>query len=153
MSKVTDKVAELVTPFVMERGLLLWDVRFEKEGPNHFLRILIDGERAVDIDDCEAVSRAIDPILDELDLISQAYYLEVSSAGLGRRLYNPEHYEKMAGHEVTVALYTAIDGSKEHVGILVGKEGEDIVIETPERKSFAMTKVRFIKLNDDLNLF
>ncbi len=153
MSKVTDKIAELVTPFVHERGLFLWDVRLEKEGPNRFLRILLDGERAVDIDDCEAVSRAIDPILDEVDLIAEAYYLEVSSAGLGRKLYNAEHYKMMAGREVTVALYSAIDASKEHVGTLVGMDGDVIVIENTNERRFEAAKVRFVKLNDDLNLF
>ncbi len=153
MSKVTDTVAKMVTSFVEERGLFLWDVRLDKEGPNRILRIMIDGERAVDIDDCEAVSRAIDPLLDEADLIDEAYYLEVSSAGLGRRLTRQEHFDKMLGEEVTVALYKAVDGSKEHVGVLVGRDRDNIIINTPQEYRFENGSVRYVKLNDDLNLF
>ncbi len=153
MSKITDAVSEMVVPFVSQRGLQLWDVRYEKEGPDRFLRIFLDGERAVELDDCEFISRSIDPLLDERDLIADAYYLEVSSAGLGRRLTRQEHFELMKGREVTVALYSAEDGAKEHTGILIGKEAEDIVIESPPQRRFSAGKVRYVKLNDDLNLF
>lgn len=78
-------VEALVRPTVEGFGLRLWDVRFEKEGPDWFLRILIDRDEPLDTDTCEAVSRAIDPILDEADPIDQSYYLEVGSPGLGRR--------------------------------------------------------------------
>ena len=81
------KVVEvLVRPVVEGMNLRLWDVRFEKEGPDWFLRVLIDRDEALDTDTCEAVSRAIDPLLDEADPIEQSYYLEVGSPGLGRRL-------------------------------------------------------------------
>ena len=87
-------VEALVRPTVEGFGLRLWDVRFEKEGPDWFLRVLIDRDEPLDTDTCEAVSRAIDPILDEADPIDQSYYLEVGSPGLGRRLTRPEHYER-----------------------------------------------------------
>ena len=81
------KVVEaLVRPVVEGMDLRLWDVRFEKEGPDWFLRVLIDRDEPLDTDTCEAVSRAIDPLLDEADPIEQSYYLEVGSPGLGRRL-------------------------------------------------------------------
>ncbi len=153
MSRVTDAVAKMATPFAEERGLYLWDVRLDKEGPNRFLRILLDGERAVDIDDCEAVSRGVDPLLDEADLISDAYYLEVSSAGLGRRLSRQEHFDRMAGEEVTVALYSAENGAKEHVGILKHRDKDTITINDTEPATFNLSNVRYVKLNDDLNLF
>ena len=82
-------VETLVLPTVEGMGLRLWDVRFEKEGPDWFLRVLIDRDEPLDTDTCEAVSRAIDPILDEADPIDQSYYLEVGSPGLGRRLTRP----------------------------------------------------------------
>lgn len=79
------KVVEaLVRPVVEGMNLRLWDVRFEKEGPDWFLRVLIDRDEPLDTDTCEAVSRAIDPLLDEADPIEQSYYLEVGSPGLGR---------------------------------------------------------------------
>ena len=87
-------------PVVEGMGLRLWDVRFEKEGPDWFLRVLIDRDEPLDTDTCEAVSRAIDPLLDEADPIEQSYYLEVGSPGLGRRLTRPEHYEAAQGPEV-----------------------------------------------------
>ena len=93
------KVVEaLVRPVVEGMDLRLWDVRFEKEGPDWFLRVLIDRDEPLDTDTCEAVSRAIDPLLDEADPIEQSYYLEVGSPGLGRRLTRPEHYEQLKGH-------------------------------------------------------
>ncbi len=153
MSKVTDAVAKMATPFAEERGLRLWDVRLDKEGPNRFLRILLDGERAVDIDDCEAVSRGVDPLLDEADLISDAYFLEVSSAGLGRRLTKQEHFDLMTGSEVTVALYSAENGEKEHMGVLTQRDKDTITINSTEQLTFAVSNVKYVKLNDDLNLF
>ncbi len=154
MSKVTDAVTEMATPFAKERGLFVWNVSFDKEGKNRFLRVFIDGvDRRVDIDDCEFVSRAIDPLLDEADIISDFYYLEVSSAGLGRHLTQDKHFEMMAGKEVTVALYAARDNQKEHVGTLIAKQDGNIIINNSERVEFSTKEVRFVKLNDDLELF
>ena len=85
------KVVEaLVRPVVEAMGLRLWDVRFEKEGPDWFLRVLIDRDEPMDTDTCAEVSHAIDPLLDEADPIDQSYYLEVGSPGMGRRLTRPE---------------------------------------------------------------
>lgn len=99
------KVVEaLVRPVVEGMDLRLWDVRFEKEGPDWFLRVLIDRDEPLDTDTCEAVSRAIDPLLDEADPIEQSYYLEVGSPGLGRRLTRPEHYEQLKGQKCAAHL-------------------------------------------------
>ena len=99
------KVVEaLVRPVVEGMNLRLWDVRFEKEGPDWFLRVLIDRDEPLDTDTCEAVSRGIDPLLDEADPIEQSYYLEVGSPGLGRRLTRPEHYEQLKGQKCAAHL-------------------------------------------------
>ncbi len=154
MSKVTDAVCGMATPFAKERGLFVWDVRLDKEGPNRFLRVFIDGEdKRVEIEDCEYVSRAIDPLLDEADFIADSYYLEVSSAGLGRHLVKQEHYERMNGKEVTVALFAAEDGEKEFVGVLSATTRDSVTVNLPQPRTFDMKKVRFVKLNDDLDLF
>ena len=97
------EVEALVTPTLEELGFAVWDVRFEKEGPNWFLRILIDradGE-TMDTDACELASRAVDPIIDEADPIEQSYFLEVGSPGLGRRLTRTRHYEACEGEAVS----------------------------------------------------
>ena len=92
-SSIIAKVWDLAEPVARELGLSLWDVRFEKEGASYFLRILIDKEGGVDINSCEAMSRKIDPLLDEADPIPQSYYLEVWSAGMDRTLERDFHFE------------------------------------------------------------
>ena len=96
-------VETLVRPVVEGMGLRLWDVRFEKEGPDWFLRILIDRDIPLDTDTCEAVSRAIDPVIDAADPIEQSYYMEVGSPGLGRRLTRDEHFTLCRGQKVAAA--------------------------------------------------
>ena len=99
--KATDIVEELARPVCESMGLILWDVTFEKEGPDWILRILIDKDNeGVYIDECVDVSRAVDPLLDEADPIKQSYNFEVSSAGLGRKLTKPFHFEKKMGQVV-----------------------------------------------------
>ena len=95
------RVEALVRPTVEGMGLRLWDVVFEKEGPDWYLRVLIDKAdgSTMDTDTCADVSHALDPILDEADPIEQSYYLEVGSPGLGRKLTRPEHYDRCAGPE------------------------------------------------------
>ena len=116
------KVVEaLVRPVVEGMDLRLWDVRFEKEGPDWFLRVLIDRDEPLDTDTCEAVSRAIDPLLDEADPIEQSYYLEVGSPGLGRRLTRPEHYEQLKGQKCAAHLIRPDEqGRRDYAGILRG---------------------------------
>ncbi len=98
------RVEALVRPVVEGMGLRLWDVVFEKEGPDWYLRVLIDKDGTMDTDTCAEVSHALDPILDEADPIDQSYYLEVGSPGLGRRLTRPEHYEALTNNEFFEAL-------------------------------------------------
>ena len=100
-------VEQLVRPVVEGMGLRLWDVRFEKEGPDWFLRIFIDRDTPLDTDTCEAVSRAIDPVIDAADPIDQSYYMEVGSPGLGRRLTRPEHFGPYVGQKIAARTRTA----------------------------------------------
>ncbi len=125
---IAETVWELILPTVSEQGCSLWDVEYVKEGARRILRITIDREEGVDIDCCEAVHRAIDPILDEADPIPDAYYLEVSSPGVERELTRPFHFEVMRGLEVDVKLFAAVDGAKQFSGALEGyDEGAGIV--------------------------
>ena len=148
-------VETLVRPTVEGMGLRLWDVRFEKEGPDWFLRVLIDRDIPLDTDTCEAVSRAIDPVIDAADPIEQSYYMEVGSPGLGRRLTRDEHFTLCRGQKVAARLIRPDEqGRRELAGLLTGKEGGLVTLETPEGPvSFEAAAASFIKLCDDEDLF
>ena len=118
MAKVTELTAELAAPIVAAAGCTLWDVEYVKEAGEWFLRVYIDKEGGVNIDDCEAVHRAIDPVLDEADPIPVQYYLEVSSPGVERELRTCAHFEYAVGREIDLKFFTAIDGSKQLTGVL-----------------------------------
>ena len=148
-------VEELVRPVVEDLGLRLWDVRFEKEGPDWYLRILIERDTPLDTDTCEDVTRAIDPLLDEADPIEQSYYLEVGSPGLGRKLTRPEHYEALKGQKVRAKLIRPnADGVRELSGILTGREGSTVTLETENGPvTFEVNAASGVQLCDDENLF
>lgn len=129
MSKITDIVTEIARPAVEQNGCELWDVEYVSEGGQWYLRVYIDKAEGVSINDCEAVSRAIDPILDEKDPIASSYIFEVSSAGLERVLKRPEHFERFMGENVEVKLYKPQDGSKLFTGALKKYENGDVTIE------------------------
>ena len=151
MAKVTELVSALAAPLVEEAGCTLWDVEYVREAGQWFLRVYIDKEEGVSINDCEAVSRPLSDALDEADPIEGSYVLEVSSAGADRPLKKPEHFAAFQGAEEEVRLYRAVDGRKDHVGTLSGYENGDVTIETAEgprtfvKKDVAQTRlyVRF----------
>lgn len=120
MAKVTQITADLALPFVEQAGCTLWDVEYVKEAGSYFLRVYIDKEGGVSIQDCEAVSRPLSDALDEADPIQDSYVLEVSSAGADRVLKKPEHLDRFIGEEVEVKFYKARDGRKSCVAILRG---------------------------------
>lgn len=129
MAGIADKVWALVEEAVLAQGVELWDVRFVKEGASYYLRIFIDSEKGIDIDDCTNVSHAVDPILDEADPIDKSYYLEVCSPGLERELTRDEHFVKMQGQKVTVKLYRALNGAKEITGLLKNFENGNLTLD------------------------
>ena len=129
MAKVTDLTAALAEPIVQEQGCSLWDVEYVREAGQWFLRVYIDKEGGVSIDDCEAVSRPLSDALDEADPIEGSYVLEVSSAGADRPLKRPEHFRQFLGAQVEVRLYRALEGRKEYVGILAGYEAGNVTIQ------------------------
>lgn len=149
-------VEELVRPTVEGMGLRLWDVRFEKEGPDWFLRVLVDRDEPLDTDTCEAVSRAIDPLLDEADPIEQSYYLEVGSPGLGRKLTRPEHYEVLRGQKCAAHLIRPDEaGRRDLAGILEGldADGNVTLLDGEVRYTFPVKAAGYVKLCDDEDLF
>lgn len=127
--KITEQVAHLAQPVVEAQGCTLWDTEYVREGPDYFLRIYIDKDGGVDISDCEAISRAMDPILDEADPIQGSYHFEVCSAGLERVLKRPEDFQKFLGSPVTVKLYRPRNGLKELPSVLLGYDGGSVTVE------------------------
>ena len=118
LKKITELVAELAAPAVEEAGCSLWDVEYVREGGTWYLRIYIDKPGGVDILDCETVSRAVEPLLDEADPIQGSYTFEVSSAGAERALKRSADFQRYLGSPVLVKLYKPVDGRKEFPGIL-----------------------------------
>ena len=123
---VAGVVRELCEPLIAEQSLILWDVEFVREGADMVLRITIDKDGGVGIDDCERFHRAIDPLLDEADPIESSYRLEVSSPGIERTLTRSEHFRAMQGSEVEVKLYAPIDGVKAFRAILASSDDDSV---------------------------
>ena len=131
MAKVTDLTALLAQPIAESVGCSIWDVEYVKEAGTWFLRVYIDKEGGIDIEDCEKMHRAIDPVLDEADPIEEAYYLEVSSPGIERELRTDMHIDACEGWDVEVKLYAPVDGAKMFRGKLLPlAENGDVRIET-----------------------
>lgn len=142
-ANIASVAEKLITPCTEELGYKVWDVEFVKEGSGWFLRVTIDSDNGIDIDDCEKVSRAISPLLDEADPIEQNYTLEVSSPGLERTLRTPAHFAACAGEEIEVRLYSPDEsGSKAYKGKLVSSDEENFTIEADgTEKTFEISKV------------
>ena len=148
MSKITDLTAELARPVVEACGCTLWDVEYIKEAGSWYLRLYIDKEGGISIDDCEAVSRGVDPLLDEADPIQDPYTFEVSSAGADRPLKKPEHFEAFMGAEVDVKFYKAVNGQKNCTGILAGYEDVNVTLEMGgETVTFDKKEIAFVRLH------
>ena len=127
---VAQTVTELAEPIAKELGYILWDVEFVREGSRRILRITIDSEEGITVDDCEKMHFAIDPVLDEVDPIEGPYTLEVSSPGVERALTRPEHFEMMLGKKVMARCFTPVNGNRIFTGVLSGADNEKITLET-----------------------
>jgi ribosome maturation factor RimP len=146
--KIVDLVRSFAEPVVLENGCTLWDVEYVREGADWFLRLYIDKDGGVDINDCERISRAVDPILDEKDPIPDSYHFEVCSAGLERTLKRPADFERFLGSAVLVRLYRPKDGSKEFAGKLEGYEDGNITIllQNGKQLTFEKSEVALVRL-------
>ena len=145
--KITEIVAGFARPVVEENGCTLWDVEYVREGSDYFLRLYIDKVGGVDITDCEKISRAVDPILDEKDPISESYHFEVCSAGLERSLKRPGDFEQFMGSPIMIKLYRPRNGLKEIPGILRGYEEGKVTAECgKEMITFEKSEVALVRL-------
>ncbi len=152
-NEIIKTVWGMAEPLAEELGLILWDVQFLKEGASWSLRIVIDREGGVDMDACEAMSRAIDPKLDEADPIDESYTLEVWSAGLDRPLTRDFHFEQSIGLPVTIGLFTPLDGDREPVMTLKAYHGKTItaVDEAGAEHEFTLSELRFVRRKDEIS--
>ena len=145
--KVTDIVRAIAEPIVAAQGCTIWDVEFVREGAERFLRLYVDKDGGVDICDCKAISRAMDPVLDEADPIPESYNFEVCSAGIERVLKRPGDFEKFLSSKVLVKLYAPEDGAKEFVGELLGFDDGAVTIRAGgterrfEKQQVALTRL------------
>ena len=145
--KITEQVRQFAEPVVLQYGCTLWDVEYVREGSDWFLRLYIDKDGGVNIADCEAISRAMDPILDEKDPIPDSYTFEVCSAGLERTLKRPQDFVQFLHSPVLVKLYRPRDGAKEFPGILEAYEDGRITISMGQTTyTIEQAEVAFVRL-------
>lgn len=150
------RVEEIIAPYAAELGLEIWDVRFQKEGSEWYLRIFIDKEGGVSIDDCVDLTHAISKPLDDADPISQSYMLEVASPGVERELTRSEHFQKFIGSPVMLRTIRAVDGVRDFKGELASFEGNKIKIILENGNELVVEKKEtvYVKLDDfDINDF
>lgn len=148
MSKITDEVTAIAKPIVEEEGCSLWDVEYVREAGSWYLRIYIDKVGGVDIEDCERISRRLDPVLDEADPIPDSYVFEVGSAGIERELKRPGDFEAFLGSDVEVRLYQPVNGQKSFVGTLLSYDNGTTTIEIGGKTlSFNKTQTAQVRLH------
>lgn len=142
------KVYALIKPITDELEYFLWDVSYVKEGALWYLRIFIDRDEGITIEDCERATAPISDILDKTDPISQSYMLEVGSAGLERELLKEEHFEVCIGDRVRIRFIRGIDGEKEICAELkdADKESVTVVLDSGEEKVYSFGDIAFVKL-------
>ena len=142
---IKETVREAVEPTITALGYDIWDITYSKVGADYHLEITIDTEAGINIEDCEKVHRAIDPILDEVDPIEGFYYLEVSSPGIERELRTPEHILACIGMRAQAKLFTAVNGMKAVVGEIVSYEEDTLTLRT-ESGDVALKKNQISRL-------
>ena len=143
MAKIEERVEELIKDKIENIGYSLYDVEYAKEGPNYYLRIFIDSEKGIDLDDCEKVSNEINEKLDEADYIKEQYFLEVSSPGIERILRKDSHLEQNIGEQVEVKLFKKDEnGNKNYIGELKKFDEQTVTIDEVkiERKNIAQIR-------------
>ena len=145
--KITEQVEAFSRPIVESLGCSLWDVEYVREGSEQFLRLYIDKPGGVDIDDCEKIHRAVDPVLDEKDPIPTSYHFEVCSAGLERALKRPSDFQQFMGSPILIKLYRPKNGLKEFPAVLRGYEEGKVIAEAgKETLTFEKSEVALVRL-------
>lgn len=145
-----EKIETLVKPIADELNYEIYHIEFVKENNEFYLRIYIDKEEGISLTDCEALSRRVSDVLDVEDPIDKAYYLEVSSPGLNRRLFTDEHFKKFVGREVLVKLNGNIEGKKNIKGLLKEVTEENIIVEDEKAITIPKSKIKAANLEGEI---
>lgn len=148
-NSIETKVEKLLEKIISDLGYYLYDVLYVKEGKDYYLKIIIDKESGISLEDCETVNNAINDILDEADYIKEQYFLEVSSPGIERTLRKEKHFQKEIGNEILVKLFKQINKQKEVIGVLKEYNNKEIVLQAENEdiiinlKNIALAKTIF----------
>lgn len=133
MKNIEEKAEALIEPIVAKLGYELYDVEYAKDGKDYYLRVFIDQEKGITLEDCEKVSNAINDILDNEDLVKEQYFLEVSSPGVERVLRKDKHLQKNINQEIVVKLFKSYEGTKQIIGLLLNFDKDTISVKTEEK--------------------
>ncbi len=150
MTRQEKELETILSPVVESLGYMLYDIEYVKEGQEYFVRLYIDSDKGIDLDDCEKVSNAVGEKLDDVDPIETSYNLEVSSCGLERRLREKKHFEMAVSKRIEVKLFKAVENKKVFTGVLKSVSDSDITILLDEENEKKKSKNKDIKINDAL---
>ena len=150
VNALVEQIAEIVKPIAEELSYDIYHIEYVKESGEYYLRIYIEKDGGVSLNDCEALSRRVSDVLDEKDPITDAYFLEVSSPGLNRTLFTNEHYTRFIGSEVLVNLAKAIEGTKTIKGILKENNETSITVEGTEEIIIPKDKIKSVNLEGEI---
>lgn len=153
---VAEKVRSIVDPYAQQLSLEIWDIVYKKEGSDWYLRIFIDKENGVSVDDCVDFTHLITKPLDEADPIPQSYTLEVSSPGIERELKTDSHFNRYIGSRIMMRTIRPVNGVRDFAGILKAYENPNITVEADNGEIITVAKkeTSFVKLDDfDINDF
>ena len=145
-----NEITEMVAPIAEDLNYEVYHIEYVKENSDYYLRIYIDKDGGITLNDCEALSRRVSDVLDQVDPIKDPYFLEVSSPGLNRILFKLEHYKKFVGREVMVRFVKAINGSKNVKGILKEVNDNEIVVEGEETVKVPFDKIKSANLEGEI---
>lgn len=145
-----DQISEIVKPFAQELNYEIYHIEYVKENGEYYLRIYIDKDGGITLNDCEALSRRVSDVMDEKDPIKEAYFLEVSSPGLNRGLYCDDHFKRYIGREVLIKLTKAIDGKKSIKGILKEVNEEFVTVESENLVAVPKDKIKSANLDGEI---
>ena len=150
VNALVEQIAEIVKPIAEELSYDIYHIEYVKESGEYYLRIYIEKDGGVSLNDCEALSRRVSDVLDEKDPITDAYFLEVSSPGLNRTLFTNEHYTRSIGNEVLVKLAKAVEGTKTIKGILKENNESSITVEGAEEINIPKDKIKSVNLEGEI---
>ena len=134
MAKIDEALEKIAADVCERHGVYIYNTEYKKEGSEYYLRLYIDKDGGVTIEDCENVSREISPLLDDFTFIKEAYIFEVSSPGIDRALTRDWHFEKVMGQEIDIKLFAPLEGKKEISGILTGYENGEITVMSGDKE-------------------